>query len=381
MTGKNENVNYKPMFLLSAMFMGIIGSGFMSKEDMPVQNVPSIVQQKQNLKLFVDAPVAMTAGDITSINKIVDTVMKNNVPAMVTPVLKSSEGLTTVYQLGEYEVTLENFDLKKSSEQEIFVSVRKVASGTVSKDNSLVLNAVNDASAAEGLSDVVTTYKLKVNVTDTVKPVITLVQDEDTITEGDDFDADAYIESAIDDVDGEIAYVTESDVDANEPGTYTVTYSAKDKAGNESTASVSITVEEKEEPVVEQNAYSYSGYDVTASAGSNAVSVNGSGVASAAMSQLGQYQDCTSLVSRSLAAQGISFRGYPAAYLSLGSVVSGAEAQPGDIIYYANAGAGVAHVAVYVGNGQAVHGGFNGNQTVLTSAYLGSGPVFIHIAQ
>lgn len=379
MTGKNENVNYKPMFLLSAMFMGIIGSGFMSKEDMPVQNVPSIVQQKQNLKLFVDAPVAMTAGDITSINKIVDTVMKNNVPAMVTPVLKSSEGLTSIYQLGDYEVTLENFDLKKSSEQEIFVSIRKVESGAVSKDNSLVLNAVNDEAPAIGVNDVVTTYKLKVNVSDTVKPIITLIQDEDTITEGDEFDADAYIESAIDDVDGEIAYTTDSDVDTEEPGTYTVTYTAKDKAGNEAQASVNIVVEEKEEPVVEP---SYAtGYDVTSSAGSSAISVNGGGVAGAALSQVGQYQDCTSLVSRALAAQGISFGGYPAAYLSLGNVVSGAEAQPGDIIYYANGGAGSAHVAVYVGNGQAVHGGFNGNQTVVASAYLGSGPVFIHIAQ
>lgn len=379
MTGKNENVNYKPMFLLSAMFMGIIGSGFMSKEDMPVQNVPSIVQQKQNLKLFVDAPVAMTAGDITSINKIVDTVMKNNVPAMVTPVLKSSEGLTSVYQLGDYEVTLENFDLKKSSEQEIFVSVRKVVSGAATKDNSLILNAVNDENAAEGVNDVVTTYKLKVNVTDTVKPVITLVQDEDTITEGDDFDADAYIESAIDDVDGEITYTTESDVDANEPGTYTVTYSAKDNAGNEASASVHITVEEKEEPVIEEP--TYSGYDQTSYAGSNAISVSGSSVLNAALSQLGQYQDCTSLVTRSLAAQGINFSGYPAAYLSLGTVVSAAEAQPGDIIYYANGGIGAAHVAVYAGNGQAVHGGYNGNQTVLSTAYVGSGPVFIHIAQ
>lgn len=379
MTGKNENVNYKPMFLLSAMFMGIIGSGFMSKEELPVQNVPSIVQQKQNLKLFVDAPVAMTAGDITSIHKIVDTVMKNNVPAMVTPELKHSEGLTSVYQLGEYEVTLENFDLKKSSEQEIFVSVRKSVIGTTGKENSLVLKSVNDASATEGLSDVVTTYKLKVNVTDTVKPVITLIQDEDTITEGDDFDPYAYIESATDDVDGELDYTTDSDVDADVAGTYTVTYSAKDNAGNETSASVSIIVEEKEEPVVEQSAYnSYAGYST---AGSSAVSVNGSSVASAAMSQLGQYQDCTSLVSRALAAQGISFGGYPASYLALGNIVSGAEAQPGDIIYYADGGIGAAHVAVYVGNGQAVHGGFNGNQTVLTSAYLGSGPVFVHIAQ
>ena len=53
--------------------------------------------------------------------------------------------------------------------------------------------------------------------------------------------------------------------------------------------------------------------------------------------------------------------------------------QPGDLIYYADGGMGMAHIAVYIGNGQAVHGGYNGNETVVASAYLGSGPVFIHI--
>lgn len=375
MTGKNENVNYKPMFLLSAMFMGIIGSGFMSKEDLPVQNVPSIMQQKESMKLSVEAPVHMAAGDVTSVNKIVSTVMGDKLPAMVTPVLKSNEGLTSVYQLQDYEVTLENFDLKKSSEQEIFVSVRKVDSGVAAKESNLVLTTVSEDNAPTELgNEVVSTYKMVVNVTDEVKPVIKIVQDEDTITEGDSFDAESYFESAIDNVDGELTHETDSDVDSETPGVYTVTYRATDKAGNESSASVTITVEEKEEPVVEAVAYS------GASAGS-AISVSGSSVASAALAQVGVTQDCTALVSNALAAAGISFHGYPAAYMSLGTVVSAAEAQPGDILYYANGGTGYAHVAIYLGNGQAVHGGWHGSTTVVDSAYVGSGPVFIHIAQ
>ena len=39
----------------------------------------------------------------------------------------------------------------------------------------------------------------------------------------------------------------------------------------------------------------------------------------------------------------------------------------------------MAHIAVYAGNGMAVHGGFNGNQTVVFSANVGSGPVFIRV--
>lgn len=105
----------------------------------------------------------------------------------------------------------------------------------------------------------------------------------------------------------------------------------------------------------------------------------GAVIAAAAISQIGQWQDCTRLATRSLAAVGINYHGWPAGYLALGPRVSAAAAQPGDLIYYANGGTGVAHIAVYIGGGMAVHGGWNGNQTVRYSANVGSGPVFIRI--
>ena len=104
----------------------------------------------------------------------------------------------------------------------------------------------------------------------------------------------------------------------------------------------------------------------------------GEGIAEAALAQLGASQDCTMLVTNALAANGIYYHGWPAGYLSLGTVTD--DPQPGDLIYYADGGMGMAHIAVYIGNGQAVHGGFNGSETVVASAYLGSGPVFIHIS-
>lgn len=105
----------------------------------------------------------------------------------------------------------------------------------------------------------------------------------------------------------------------------------------------------------------------------------GATIVAAALAQLGVHQDCTALVSNSIAAVGIHFHGWPAGYLSLGRTVSAAEAQPGDLIYYGNAGAGVPHIAVYIGGGMAVHGGWNGENTAVASAYLGSGPVFIRL--
>jgi cell wall-associated NlpC family hydrolase len=103
----------------------------------------------------------------------------------------------------------------------------------------------------------------------------------------------------------------------------------------------------------------------------------GATIASAALSQIGVAQDCTALASNSLAAAGINFHDWPAGYLSLGRTVSQGEAQPGDLIYYADGGMGLAHIAVYIGNGQAVHGGWEGGTTAIFSVNVGSGPVFI----
>ncbi|MGV0111367.1 NlpC/P60 family protein [Arthrobacter sp. CP30] len=102
-------------------------------------------------------------------------------------------------------------------------------------------------------------------------------------------------------------------------------------------------------------------------------------IAEAAKGQLGVMQDCTRLASNALAAAGINFHGWPAGYLSLGRTVSAGEAIPGDLIYYADGGMGMAHIAVYIGGGQAVHGGFNGNTTVIAPAELGSGGVYIRV--
>ncbi|WP_285728094.1 NlpC/P60 family protein [Psychromicrobium xiongbiense] len=143
-----------------------------------------------------------------------------------------------------------------------------------------------------------------------------------------------------------------------------------------------VTVQTQAAKPVQQAAAPVAAAKPTAAPATPAPAV-GSGVgaiiAAAAYSQLGVMQDCTALASNSLAAAGIFYHGWPAGYLSLGRTVSQAEAQPGDLIYYANGGAGAAHIAVYVGNGMAVHGGFNGNQTKLFTVNVGSGPVFIAI--
>lgn len=94
-------------------------------------------------------------------------------------------------------------------------------------------------------------------VADTKPPVIVLSDDTVTITEGDEFDPAASVESVKDPVDGDLPYDdsgkngswhTETDADPDTPGEYTVTVKAADINGNETSASYTLSVEEK--PVV-----------------------------------------------------------------------------------------------------------------------------------
>jgi len=86
---------------------------------------------------------------------------------------------------------------------------------------------------------------------------------------------------------------------------------------------------------------------------------------------------CTMLATNSLRAAGINFHGWPMDYMHLGTVTS--NPQPGDLVLYASNGFGQQHIAVYIGNGQAVHGGWNGMGTTIFSVNLptGSAPISV----
>lgn len=106
----------------------------------------------------------------------------------------------------------------------------------------------------------------------------------------------------------------------------------------------------------------------------------GSIIANAALGQVGIRQDCVAPVRKALAAAGIA---YPSmANLSaIGGVIPASQASPGDIIYYANGGTGSKHVGVYIGGGQAVHGGWSGNNTIIAGLYLpgASSPIVYNV--
>ena len=180
--------------------------------------------------------------------------------------------------------------------------------------------------------------EVKVKVQDTTAPEITC-EDVLTVEQNEAFDINSYVS-----LNEEGTIQLTSDINTYDVGTFTTTIQAKDTAGNMSEKNITVNVEK-------------SFYQR---------------IADAALAQIGVYQDCTMLVTNSLAAVGINFHGAPTAYLSLGTLTN--NPVPGDICVYQG------HVALYVGNNQAVHGGWFGNQTVLTSVAWGQPFIgYVHV--
>lgn len=111
-----------------------------------------------------------------------------------------------------------------------------------------------------------------------------------------------------------------------------------------------------------------------------ATSSRGQAIVSAALAQLGVNQDCTALVENSLRAAGVAGVGdeSPASALRFGTPVS--SPQPGDLIYYADGGVGVPHIAVALNSTQAIHGGYLGYTTKVAPIYMGSGISFYRVS-
>ncbi len=111
-----------------------------------------------------------------------------------------------------------------------------------------------------------------------------------------------------------------------------------------------------------------------------ATSTNAAILASAnAQLGAGAIQDCTVLGEQALRAAGISGVGDESPESLMGYATQVSNPQPGDFIYYADGGLGFSHNAVYIGGGQAIHSGWNGNQTVIKSVDVGSGPVYYRV--
>ncbi len=212
------------------------------------------------------------------------------------------------YESDDYTVDCQGLNLAKEGKQKVTL--------TLSKKNQ---------------TQVLEEDETTVEVIDKGQPSLEITQNEIETIQNKEINLNDYVHAN----DGKGIPLTvrfEGNVDYSQVGSYTIKAIANDSYGQKVTSDLTITV--KEDTFYQE-------------------------IANAALAQIGVSQDCTMLVTNSLKAVGIDFHGWPSDYLSLGNQTD--NPVPGDICVYDG------HVALYVGNGQAVHGGWLGGQTVLSS--------------
>lgn len=227
---------------------------------------------------------------------------------------KKKKKNVSVYESKNYQVKVKDLDIDTIGKQ--IISIEGKNKKTSEKKN----------------------VEVNVKVQDTVAPIISCA-DTITIEQNDVFDINNYVS-----LDEEGSIELTQGIDTSNTGLITTTIKATDTAGNVSEKNVTVNVEK--------------GFYQK--------------ISDAALAQVGVNQDCTMLVTNSLAAVGINFHGAPIEYLNLGTLTN--NPVPGDICVYQG------HVALYIGNGQAVHGGWLGHQTVVstvecTNAFIG----YVHV--
>ena len=125
--------------------------------------------------------------------------------------------------------------------------------------------------------------------------------------------------------------------------------------------------------------------EVQAPAETPATSTLGQRIAAEAQKLVGVTDGlwCTQVVQQALANAGVSdaYQLWPDQYAGQYGYYTN-DPQVGDLLYYNNGGRGVDHIAIYIGNGQAVHGNYEG-KTVIASAYLSTAasPQFIRVVR
>lgn len=229
--------------------------------------------------------------------------------------------------------------------------------------------------------DIVKEITVEVLVVDTEKPNITIDKEEISIYQGSSYDTNENITSVVDQVDGELQYLSSdddksayytitTDLNTEVVGDYSVNVKAVDLSGNMTEKSYKVSVVEEPKPV-----YTYSSYAINNNVSS---SVDTSSVVSAAYSFLGyRYTyggaspatgfDCSGFVYYLYGLFGKTVGRSTSDLVYSGTGISRDAMQPGDIIVWSDAGGYPTHAALYVGGDSMIHAANSNDGVILSS--------------
>lgn len=260
-----------------------------------------------------------------------------NVTDTEAPTITLSDGESVTVDYGSDFDYKDYVTVKDNYDKDVDVKVEGSIDTTSDEEQSLTITATDS-------SDNVSTETLKVNVEDLTAPKITLSKTKVSIYTGDSFSASKYLSSAIDNKDGDLTDEVEidSNVKTSSQGTYTVTYSVSDAAGNTSSKTLKVVVSTKTSGIV-----------ATAKSKLGCAYKYGS---------TGPYTfDCSGFTQWVYAQNGKSIPRTSGAQKAGGTIVSLSELQVGDIVWRSG------HVGIYVGNGQVIHAPHTGAVVSYTS--------------
>lgn len=199
-----------------------------------------------------------------------------------------------------------------------------------------------------------TVKEADITVTDMSAPVIALTADSVRIPAGASFDPASYIASAVDSKDGDVkqTVAVSSNVNTSAEGHYSVTYTAKDKAGNISSKSMAVEV-----------------FDVEAEKGRNMAATANTKIGSAYVFGASGYDgvyDCSSFAQFVYRSQGKSLPRTAEAQFNATRRVT--DLRPGDLVFFQGTyKSGISHVGIYIGNNMFTHAA-NARKGVITSS-------------
>ncbi|MCD7892971.1 MAG: NlpC/P60 family protein [Erysipelotrichaceae bacterium] len=236
-------------------------------------------------------------------------------------------GKEFLYQ--DYMTISDNYD----SEDDLEVTLDKDIDPISNETQTVTLTVTDTSGNASNVT-------LTIDVEDISAPEISLTKTSVKIKQDASFDASSYLKSAIDNKDGDLTdeVVIDDSVDTSKTGKYTVSYTVSDSSGNETTETLTVTVQKKYQELVDLALTKVGCSYVWGATGPNTF-------------------DCSGFTQWCYRQYGIYIPRTAASQYSATTRVDKSDLEVGDLVFFkgTTGSSGITHVGLYIGGGQFVH--------------------------
>lgn len=342
--------------------------------------------ENETLATYNEQAISVNYGDDEQVAQIAQEILSNKVSkAEAVKVVTLKDG-SDAYSLGDYVIIVAS---KQDQGNVTYITLGIETAATAASESSKLIVADNNADNNIEAGSI-HNYVIKVVYEDTQAPLIKLKKNSVEINADDNFDANAYVASISDNhdqnlVDYQVSGKIAKNSDGYVAGTYALTYTAADAAGNVGSATLTVKVKEvaKADTTSTNEVTSTADTETTTTAYATAADspYAGSIVAQArsligspyVYGAAGPYAfDCSGFVQFVYSKAGIAIPRTSGAQAGVGVAIDPNNMsawRAGDIVVYAN------HAAIYSGGGTLIHALNPALGVLETGMECGAGPV------